>query len=194
MHGGDAHPPLPTAFGVNSAVKTACCHRQDTAAISGNALGRTDRSMKTLFAIAAALAVLHRGPWPVCRTHRRLLPYPRRRRSPPPPRRRKSPSSTVSGVTVQALSRKPCAPKDKDCVALGMAQVKVSIRKQLEAVLFPRKHGRHEGRTCRPTSPAGATARLLAGGEQLCHRHVSPVVKQVCAGRTSRRLRTTLKR
>jgi hypothetical protein len=40
-HGSGAHPPLPTAFGVNSAVKSVR-HGQDTAVTPSDALGRTD--------------------------------------------------------------------------------------------------------------------------------------------------------
>ncbi|HEX2817514.1 MAG TPA: hypothetical protein VHN39_14035 [Phenylobacterium sp.] len=87
--------------------------------------------------------------------------------------------ATVSGVTVRPLPRKPCAPKDKDCVAMVMAEVKNLYPEQLKSFCFQQQMD--VMRQDMQANMAGWCEGPGLGAAAICSHHVSPVVKQVCA-------------
>ncbi len=88
--------------------------------------------MKTVLAISAVLALISTAAWANAADPQSPTPAA----APASKAASDKPGSTVSGVTVQALPRKPCAPKDTDCVALVMAQVKELYPEQLKQFCF----------------------------------------------------------
>jgi hypothetical protein len=89
------------------------------------------------------------------------------------------PGPTVSGVTVTPLPRKQCSPKDKECIALVMAQVKDLYPEQLKQFCFQQRMG--VLRQDMQANIAGWCNGPGGGASEICHHYVSPVVKQVCA-------------
>src|SRR5277367_5518460 len=82
--------------------------------------------MKAGLAIAVALAGLLGSAWAQTSG------------APPPSTAQASDKDvpTVSGLTVSPLLRKPCAPRDKECVALVIAQVKALYPEELKKFCF----------------------------------------------------------
>ncbi|HXA38465.1 MAG TPA: hypothetical protein VNW53_05650 [Phenylobacterium sp.] len=53
-----------------------------------------------------------------------------------PPAKPAEPGSTVSGIVVQALPKKSCSSRDKECIALVVANLKQNYPEQLKAFCF----------------------------------------------------------
>jgi hypothetical protein len=128
--------------------------------------------MRAAFALALAVAVLAgaasaQAPGPTTPATPAGKPAPDK------------PGATVSGVTVQGGPRKQCAPKDKDCIALVMAQVKELYPEQLKQFCFQQKMDAM--RQDMQANLAGWCNGPGGGASEMCHHYVSPVVKQVCA-------------
>ena len=134
--------------------------------------------MRPLLALAAALAVLADAAWaqaPASPAATAPSPAP----APASAAAKADPGKTVSGVTVEALPRKQCAPKDKDCIALVMAQVKELYPEQLKKFCFTQQMD--VMRQDMQANLAGWCDSPGLGATSTCSHHVSPVVKQVCA-------------
>jgi hypothetical protein len=86
--------------------------------------------------------------------------------------------TTVSEVTVKPLPRKQCSPKDKDCIALVMAEVKELYPEQLKAFCYQQKVD--VMRQDMQASIAGWCNGPGQGASAICSHYVSPVVKKVC--------------
>jgi hypothetical protein len=86
---------------------------------------------------------------------------------------------TVSGVTVTPVPRKPCKPKDTECIAIVMAQVKDLYPEQLKQFCFQQKMD--VMRQDMQANIAGWCDGPGLGASEMCHHYMSPVVKKVCA-------------
>jgi hypothetical protein len=86
---------------------------------------------------------------------------------------------SVSGVTVSPLSRKPCAPKDKDCIAIVMAEVKALYPEQLK--MFCHQQKMDVMQRDMQANMAGWCDNPTQGASSICNHYVPPIVKQVCA-------------
>jgi hypothetical protein len=90
-----------------------------------------------------------------------------------------APDATVSGVTVKPLPLKPCAPKDKDCAAYVMAQLKEFYPEQLKQFCFQQKV--EAMRRDMQATIAGWCDSPGRGATAMCSHYVAPAIKQVCA-------------
>jgi hypothetical protein len=97
-----------------------------------------------------------------------------------------SPSATpapaganVSGVTVSPVPRKPCAPKDKDCIAIVMAELKDLYPEQVKTFCFQQKMDVMQRDM--QANMAGWCDDPKQGAAAICNHYVPPVVKQLCA-------------
>jgi hypothetical protein len=106
-------------------------------------------------------------------------PAPTASSTPPPAAKPAAPGSTVSGVTVEALPHKTCAPKDKECIALVMAQVKELYPEQLKKFCYQQQMD--VMREDMQASVNGWCDNPRYASSSMCHHYVPPVVKQVCA-------------
>jgi hypothetical protein len=86
--------------------------------------------------------------------------------------------TTVSGVTVKPLPRKQCSPKDKDCIAMVMAELKDLYPEQLKKFCYQEKM--NVMRQDMQANVNGWCGNPFRGSAALCHHEVSPVIKQVC--------------
>ncbi len=89
------------------------------------------------------------------------------------------PVPTVSGIVVEGVPKKPCAPRDKDCIALVMAEVKALYPEQLKR--FCAVQQMDVMRQDMQANIAGWCDGPGLGASSMCSHYVSPVVKQVCA-------------
>jgi hypothetical protein len=86
---------------------------------------------------------------------------------------------SVSGVTVSPSPRKPCAPKDKDCIAIVMAEVKALYPEQLK--MFCQQQRMDVMQRDMQANMAGWCDDPKQGAAAICNHYVPPIVKQVCA-------------
>jgi hypothetical protein len=89
------------------------------------------------------------------------------------------PGPSVSGVTVSPLPRKPCAPKDKECIAVVMAEVKALYPEQLK--MFCHQQKMDVMQRDMQANMAGWCDNPTQGSSAICNHYVPPIVKQVCA-------------
>ncbi|MBS0361146.1 MAG: hypothetical protein JSR98_07185 [Proteobacteria bacterium] len=92
----------------------------------------------------------------------------------PPPE-----GATVSGVTVTPSPRKACAPKDKACIALVVADLKRLYPEQLKAFCF--QQDMTALRRDQQANAAGWCDSPIGGASAICSHYVPPAVKQACA-------------
>ena len=86
---------------------------------------------------------------------------------------------TVSGVTVSPAPRKPCAPKDKDCIALVVADLKRLYPEQLKTYCFQQKMT--VLRRDMQAQAAGWCDGPIGGASAICSHYVPPALKLACA-------------
>jgi hypothetical protein len=130
--------------------------------------------MKIALTLAAALAVLSpiaRAAAPPAAT----MSAPPATAAPAAP----APGATVSGVTVKGAPRKQCAPKDAECIAIVMAEVKELYPEQLKKFCYQQKMD--VMRQDMQANIAGWCDGPGLGATAMCSHYVSPVVKKVCA-------------
>jgi hypothetical protein len=90
-----------------------------------------------------------------------------------------SPGATVSGVTVKPLPHKACAPKDKECIAIVVAEVKELYPEQLK--MFCHQQKMDVMQRDMQANMAGWCDNQMGGAAAICNHYLPPVVKQVCA-------------
>jgi hypothetical protein len=87
--------------------------------------------------------------------------------------------ANVSGVTVSPVPHKPCAPKDKDCIAIVMAELKDLYPEQVKTFCFQQKMDVMQRDM--QANMAGWCDDPKQGAAAICNHYVPPVVKQLCA-------------
>jgi hypothetical protein len=87
--------------------------------------------------------------------------------------------ANISGVTVSPAPRKACAPKDKECIALVMAELKDLYPEQVKAFCFQQKMDVMQRDM--QANMAGWCDDPKQGAAAICNHYVPPVVKQLCA-------------
>jgi hypothetical protein len=86
---------------------------------------------------------------------------------------------TVSGVTVMPLPIRSCKPKDKDCIALVVAELKEHYPEQLKKFCFQTEM--NVQRQDIQANVNGWCDDPRYSSSAICNHHVPPVLKQACA-------------
>lgn len=86
--------------------------------------------------------------------------------------------TTVSGVTVMPLPSRSCRPKDKDCIALVIAELKAKYPEQLKKFCFQTQMNVEKQDIQADVNGWCDDPRYSSSA--ICSHHVPPVLKQAC--------------